>query len=30
VVKVDPMGGRYHLLVNLRAREVQLRRSDES
>lgn len=30
VVKVDPMGGRYHLLVNLREREVKLRRSDES
>ncbi len=30
VVKVDPIGGRYHLLVNLREREVQLRRSDES
>jgi type VI secretion system protein VasD len=30
VLKVDPKGGRYHLLVNLRAREVQLRRSDES
>jgi len=30
VVKVDPRGGEYHLLVNLRAREVQLRRSDES
>ena len=30
VVKVDPMGWRYHLLVNMRAREVQLRRSDES
>ncbi len=30
VVKVDPLGGRYHLLVNLREREVQLRRSDES
>ncbi len=30
VVKVDPVGGQYHLLVNLRAREVQLRRSDES
>ena len=30
VVKVDPMGGRYHLLVNLRDREVHLRRSDES
>lgn len=30
VVKVDPVGGRYHLLVNLREREVQLRRSDES
>ncbi|SDX68935.1 type VI secretion system lipoprotein TssJ [Marinobacter mobilis] len=30
VVRVDPMGGRYHLLVNLREREVQLTRSDES
>ncbi|MDV3504780.1 type VI secretion system lipoprotein TssJ [Marinobacter sp. M-5] len=30
VVKVDPIGGRYHLLVNLREREVKLRRSDES
>jgi len=30
VVKVDPVGGRYHLLVNLRDREVQLKRSDES
>ena len=30
VVKVDPVGGRYHLLVNLRDREVQLRKSDES
>lgn len=30
VVKVDPVGGRYHLLVNLREREVQLKRSDES
>ncbi|MEP1214290.1 MAG: type VI secretion system lipoprotein TssJ [Marinobacter sp.] len=30
VVKVDPIGGRYHLLVNLREREVTLRRSDES
>ncbi|MBN7768435.1 type VI secretion system lipoprotein TssJ [Marinobacter daepoensis] len=30
VVKVNPIGGRYHLLVNLREREIQLRRSDES
>lgn len=30
VVRVDPLGGRYHLLVNLRARDVQLKRSDES
>src|SRR5690554_760578 len=30
VVRVDPIGGRYHLLVNLREREVKLTRSDES
>lgn len=30
VVKVNSVGGRYHLLVNLREREVQLKRSDES
>ncbi|OEY67915.1 type VI secretion system lipoprotein TssJ [Marinobacter sp. X15-166B] len=30
VVRIDPVGERYHLLVNLRAREVQLRRADES
>lgn len=30
VVKVDPLGGRYHLLVNLRQREVQLKRAGES
>ncbi|WP_303289740.1 type VI secretion system lipoprotein TssJ [Marinobacter sp. SS5-14b] len=30
VVQVDPIGGRYHLLVNLREREVKLTRSDES
>lgn len=30
VVKVDPVGGRYHILVNLRDREIQLKRSDES
>ncbi|WP_029655179.1 type VI secretion system lipoprotein TssJ [Marinobacter daepoensis] len=30
VVKVNPIGGHYHLLVNLREREIQLRRSDES
>ncbi len=30
VVRVDPVGGRYHLLVNLRARDVQLKRADES
>ncbi|MBL1274363.1 MAG: type VI secretion system lipoprotein TssJ [Oceanospirillales bacterium] len=30
VVRVDPVGGRYHLLVNLRDREVQLKRSEET
>lgn len=30
VVKVDPLGRRYHLLVNLRKREVQLKRAGES
>lgn len=30
VVKVDSIGGRYHLLVNLRERDVYLKRSDES
>ena len=30
VVKVDPLGRRYHLLVNLRQREVQLKRAGES
>lgn len=30
VVKVDPVGGRYHILVNLRDREIQLKRSDKS
>jgi type VI secretion system protein VasD len=30
VVRVDPVGGRYHLLVNLREREVQLKRSEET
>jgi len=30
VVNVDPLGGRYHLLVNLREREVQLKRAGES
>ncbi|WP_336365601.1 type VI secretion system lipoprotein TssJ [Marinobacter sp. C2H3] len=30
VVKVDPIGGRYHLLVDLRSREVQLKGADES
>jgi type VI secretion system protein VasD len=30
VVRVDPVGGRYHLLVNLREREVQLRQSEDT
>jgi type VI secretion system protein VasD len=30
VVRVDPIGGRYHLLVNLREREVQLRESEDT
>ena len=30
VVKVDPIGGRYNLLVNLREREVQLKHSDDT
>lgn len=30
VVKVDPVGSQYHLLVNLREREVTLRKADES
>ncbi len=30
VVRVDPIGGRYHLLVNLREREVQLRQSEDT
>ncbi|WP_372964206.1 type VI secretion system lipoprotein TssJ [Marinobacter sp.] len=30
VVKVNPIGGTYHLLVNLREREVKLTPSDES
>jgi type VI secretion system protein VasD len=29
VVKVDPEGGDYHLLVNLREREVVLKKADE-
>lgn len=29
VVKVAPVGNRYHLLINLRQREVQLRHADE-
>ncbi|GGC65261.1 type VI secretion system lipoprotein TssJ [Marinobacter halophilus] len=30
VVKVDPIGDTYHLLINLREREVQLRRSEDT
>lgn len=30
VVRVDPLGEHYHLLVNLRALDVQLKRADES
>lgn len=30
VVQVDPIGQRYHLLVNLREREVQLKPSEDS
>lgn len=30
VVKVDPVGDTYHLLINLREREVQLRRSEDT
>ncbi|WP_111498563.1 type VI secretion system lipoprotein TssJ [Marinobacter bohaiensis] len=29
VVKVDPMGGRYHILVNLREREVMMQKADQ-
>lgn len=29
VVKVDPVGGRYHLLVNLRERDVVLQKADD-
>ncbi len=29
VVKVDPVGGRYHLLVNLRERDVVLKKADD-
>lgn len=29
VVKVDPVGGRYHLLVNLRQRDVVLQKADD-
>lgn len=30
VIRVDPVGDHYHLLVNLRDREVQLKRSEDS
>lgn len=29
VVKVDPIGGRYHLMVNLRERDVVLKKADD-